>query len=121
MKTNCRAFILVLLTLMWSNAYAQVDCMGTVNSLSMQFNNVGTVTLSLSGGPSYTYVCNIDPAAPMINGVSPTVCKTMYATLMATKLAAKKVTIRFYDYISCSAVPAWANAGAMGWTVLLQD
>jgi hypothetical protein len=120
MKTKCRVFIVALLTLMWGNAYAQVDCRGTVESLSMQLDSLGTVTLSISGGPRYTYVCNIDPTVTR-NGVSPTVCKTMYATLMAAKLAAKKVTMRFYDYTSCSSVPAWANAGALGWTVLLED
>lgn len=100
-------------------ASAVVDCAGEVSSLSLQLNNVGTVTLSLAGGPAYTYLCDID--GPGRNGVSPQVCRTMYATLLTAKATNKKVTIRFYDHNACSAVPAWANSGALGWTVLLTE
>lgn len=99
-------------------ASASIDCAGDVTNLSLQLDTVGTVTLSLSGGPSYTYLCNVDGSR---NGVSPIVCRTMYATLVAAKAAGKKVSIRFHNYNSCSAIPAWADAGALGWTVLLTD
>lgn len=98
---------------------AAVDCAGEVTNLSLQLTSEGPVTLSLSNGPSYTYLCNIDGSAR--NGVSPTVCRTMYATLVTAKTTGKKVSIRFYDYNDCSAIPAWANSGSLGWTVLLTD
>ncbi len=95
-----------------------VDCTGKVDSLSLQLNRNGTVTLSLSGGPSYTYLCNIDGVE--VNEVSFEVCKAMYSTLMAAKLANKEVGIRFYNYDSCDAVPSWGYPGRLGWTVLLK-
>ena len=102
-----------------AGAHAQIDCIGEVTNLSLQLNTAGTITLSLSGGPSYTYLCDIDGAGR--NGVSPAVCRTMYATLMTAKTTGKKVSIRFYDYNTCGSIPAWANSGNLGWTVLLTD
>ena len=96
-----------------------VDCTGTITNLSLQLNNEGTVTLSLSGGPSWTYLCNV--GTPERNGVNSSVCKTMYSSLLAAKAANKQVLIRFYDYDSCAAVPAWANSGSLGWTRLMLD
>jgi hypothetical protein len=100
------------------SASAVVDCTGTVTNLSLQLNSEGVITLSLSSGPSYTYLCGTEVAR---NNVPPGICKTMYATLMAAKLAGKSVLIRFYDYDTCSAVPAWGDAGTLGWTQLLLD
>lgn len=100
-------------------ARSAVDCKGSVSNLSVQLNAVGTITLSLSGGPTYTYLCNVGEGS--LNGVSPSVCKTMYATLLTAKATNKQVNIRFYDYDSCSAVPSWGNAGALGWTQVLLD
>lgn len=104
-------------------ASAAVDCTGTVTNLSLQLSLYGTVTLSLSGGPQTTYLCNVDGnlGDPNSNGVPPGVCKTMFSVLMAARLSGKKVTIRFYDHDSCAAVPGWASAGTLGWTVLLHD
>lgn len=102
---------------------AEIDCKGTVDNLSLQLNNIGTVTLSLSGGPNYTYLCEIDGAGggAGLNGVSPAVCRSMYATLVLAKSLGKKVTIRFYNHNTCTAVPSWGNAGPLGWTQLLVD
>lgn len=118
MKAKYSTIVLALLISMHSNAYSQVDCAGTVDNLSLQMDTSGTVTLSLSGGPAYTYLCNVDGVR---NNVSPTVCRAMYATLATAKATGKKVSIRFYDYASCSAIPAWTNSGTLGWTVLLFD
>lgn len=106
------------ISLLTDVAFASVDCAGDVTNLSLQLDSVGTVTLSLSGGPSYTYLCAVDGSR---NGVSATVCRSMYATLVAAKTAGKKVSIRFNDYSSCSAIPSWADPGVLGWTVLLID
>ena len=102
-----------------TNVCLAVDCLGYVSSLSLQLNQQGTVTVSLSNSPSYTYLCDIDGQGR--NGVSPDVCRVMYSTLMAAKLANKQVSIRFYDYENCASVPAWTNAGTLGWTILLTD
>jgi hypothetical protein len=118
MKAICKTIVLALLISMYGNAYSQIDCAGTVDNLSLQLDTSGTVTLSLSGGPAFTYLCNLDGIR---NGVSPVVCRAMYASLMAAKTTGKRVSIRFYDYATCSAIPAWANSGALGWTVLLFD
>ena len=91
--------------------FGVVDCQGTVQSLSMALSTSGTVTLSLSGGPSFTYLC--DTAGSGRNAVDPGVCKTMYATLLLTKAMNKQVVLRFYDYPTCAAVPSWANAGTL--------
>ena len=117
MKLKIIGLMLTFLVSMSGSALA-VDCTGTVNNLSLQLNSTGTVTLSLAGGPTMTYLCDVDGTANR-NGVSPTVCKTMYSTLMAAKVSGKKVLIRFYDHESCSSVPAWDNAGSLGWTKLL--
>jgi hypothetical protein len=95
-----------------------VDCTGTVTNLSINLDNEGAVTLSLSSGPTSVYLCSIDGIR---NGVSATVCRTMYATLMAAKISGKGVLIRFLDYNACAAVPSWGNAGTLGWTQLLLD
>jgi len=110
---------LACLGLLANVSQAAVDCAGEVTSLSMQLNTTGTVTLSLAGGPSYTYLCDVDGTGR--NGVSATVCRTMYATLMAAKTTGKKVLIRFYDFNSCAAIPAWADSGLLGWTMVLTD
>lgn len=99
--------------------HAAIDCTGTITNLSLQLSTAGTVTLSLSSGPTYTYLCDISDAGR--NGVAPTVCKAMYATLLTAKATNKRVLIRFNDYSSCSAVPAWADAGSLGWTQVLID
>lgn len=64
-----------------------VDCTGTVTNLSLQLNTAGTVTLSLSGGPAWVYLCDIDGAGR--NGVSPVVCRAMYASLLAAHQAGR--------------------------------
>jgi len=75
--------------------------------------------MSLEGGPSYTYLFDTD-SSPR-NGVSLQVCKEMFSALMAAKLADKKVLIRFNDYDNCAAIPAWQNAGTLGWTQLFLE
>lgn len=113
-----------LLTACLSNsASAVVDCTGTVDNLSLHLNTTGTVTLSLSGGPNFTYLCDVEGAAGVagLNGVSGPICKTMYSTLALAKATGKRVTIRFYNYATCTAVPSWGNAGPLGWTQLLLD
>ena len=119
MKIVKRLVLSVVLIFSAYPVYAAVDCLGTVTLLSLSLNGSGTVTLSLSGGPSATYLCDIDGAGR--NGVSPKVCQAMYGTLMAAKTTSKKVSIRFYNYDSCAAIPGWANSGELGWTVLLTD
>lgn len=104
----------VALTALVPNAQAVVDCTGTVTNLSLQLTTVGTVTLSLSGGPSMVYLCDVDGAGR--NGESPAVCRTMYASLMAAHQTGEPVLIRFYDHAACDAIPSWADAGALGWT-----
>jgi hypothetical protein len=108
------AGVLVLI----ESASADVDCRGEVTNLSLQLDGNGQVTLSLSGGPNYTYLCSVDAVR---NGVSPTVCRMMYATLVTAKTTGKKVSIRFYNYNSCSAIPPWADSGTLGWTILLTE
>jgi hypothetical protein len=100
-------------------AGAAIDCVGTVTNLSLQLSSAGTVTLSLSGGPSWTYLCDLSAGGR--NGVPADVCKVMYATLVTAKATGKQVLIRFNDYDSCAAVPAWGNAGSLGWTRVMLD
>ncbi len=115
-----RIFIFILLFCFFSTAHsADVDCVGEVETLSLQLNHKGTVTLSLSGGPSYVYLCNMD--GEVENGVSFETCKAMYSTLMAAKITKKKMLIRFYDHESCSEVSSWAFPGRLGWTQVLRD
>jgi hypothetical protein len=105
--------------LAWSApARAHVDCTGTITRLSIQLNLNGIVTLGLSSGPSASYICAVNYT---LNGVDPVVCRTLYATLMAAKLAGKRVLIRFYDHSSCMSIPTWADAGQLGWTEQLLD
>jgi len=118
MKALCVAFGLIIALVAPHRALAFVDCEGTVNTLSMQMDTLGLVTLSLSGGPTYTYLCAVDGT---VNGVSPTVCRTMYATLVTAKTTGKRVLIRFNDHASCSAIASWTLAGALGWTIVLTD
>jgi hypothetical protein len=120
LRNSARLAVATLMLSLVVPASASVDCTGTVTNLSLQLDTSGTVTLSLAGGPTYTYLCNV-AAGSMRNGVAPDVCKTMYGTLMAAKLAGKRVLIRFDSYNSCTAVPAWDNAGALSWDQLLID
>lgn len=119
MKAAIRLLMLGWLCACYAPANAVVDCTGSVTNLSLQMGAAGTITISLSGGPTYTYLCNVGDGN--LNGVPPSVCKTMYATLIAAKSTNKRVLMRFYDYDSCAAVPSWGNAGALGWTQLLLD
>lgn len=114
-----RKLAALLLLAMSLPAQAVVDCTGTVDNLSLHLDNSGTVTVSLSGGPSFVYLCTIDGAGT--NGVSPAVCRSMYSTLALAKSMGKKVLIRFYNHSACTAIPAWAQAGQLGWTQLLLD
>jgi hypothetical protein len=100
-------------------ARAAIDCQGYVSSLSLDLNGWGLVTLSLSNGPNYVYLCNTEGS--IRNSVPLGVCRTMYATLMAAKLSGKQMLIRFYDHASCGAIPSWTDAGTLGWTQVLQD
>jgi hypothetical protein len=101
------------------STHAAIDCVGLITNLSLQMGAEGTLTLSLQDGPSYTYLCDI--ASSGRNGVSPTVCRAMYATLLASKLSGKRILIRFNDYSSCGSVPSWGNAGSLGWTQVVVD
>jgi hypothetical protein len=114
MAATCGGLALLFCT----SASAAIDCQGTVDNLSLDLSTSGVVTVSLSGGPSWVYLCTIDAAN---NGVSPTVCRTMYSTLALAKATGKKVLIRFYDHQSCTAIPSWAWAGQLGWTRVLID
>jgi len=118
MKRYFRKLAFLLLMGTYGHASAVVDCTGTVTNLSLQLDAGATLTLALSGGPSFTYLCDFNGSR---NGVPAVVCRTIYATLIAAKLTGKKVLMRFYDYATCDAVPAWANAGTVGWTQLLLD
>lgn len=118
MKTRTAFAFVAMLTLWCGTSRADVDCTGTVTLLSVYLDGAGTVTLSLSNGPLSVYVCGIEQQR---NGVAPSVCRTLYATLMAAKLSAKQVRIRFYGHSSCAAIPPWADAGQLGWTELLID
>ena len=99
-------------------ARAYVDCTGTITNLSIQLDGYGTVTVGLSSGPNFSYVCAVNYA---LNGVDPVVCRTLYASLMAAKLAGKRVLIRFHDHESCTSIPNWTNAGQLSWTQMLLD
>jgi hypothetical protein len=113
-----KRLLLVGLLFVSAEAFAVVDCTGHVSTLSMNFDPQGVVTLSLTGGPSVTYICAMGEAA---NGISKEMCKHIYATLLVHKLTNKRITIRFINHSTCAAVPAWNWAGEMGWTMLLQD
>ena len=115
MKQYLRKLAFLFLMAVYVHASA-VDCQGTVDTLSFQMDGSGTVTLSLSGGPTYTYICN---TLGTLNGVPAADCRTMYATLMAAKLTGKQVLIRFYNYSTCATVPSWGASGPMGWTMVL--
>lgn len=116
MKYRTVPALAAVLTLWCSTSRADVDCTGTVTRLSLYLDSIGIVTPSLSSGPSDIYLCGVDQP---INGVSPTVCRSMYAALTAAKVAGRSVQIRFYDHNSCAAIPAWAAPGTLGWTDLL--
>ena len=118
MRTITRTTLVVTALVFTAQAHAVVDCTGTVTTLSVGLDASGVLTLGLSSGPNATYLCAINDD---LNGVPATVCRTMYATLMATKLSGKRVFIRFYDHATCAAVPNWAPAGTLGWTQVLLD
>ena len=109
----------VLLAAMAAPVSAVVECAGIVDNLSLQMDTSGTVTLSLSGGPTYVYLCTVDGAG--MNAVSPVVCRTMYNTLALAKITGKRVLIRFHNYNSCAAIQSWAPAGVLICTQLLLD
>jgi hypothetical protein len=101
-----------------TESYGAVDCTGTITNLSLQMDGGGIVTLGLSSGPSYSYICS---TVADYNGVPAGLCRTMYATLVAAKLAGKRVMFRFYSHATCAAVPNWAAPGQLGWNQLLLD
>lgn len=117
MKTIRGLFVAGLL-LVTMPGHAVVDCTGTITNLSVHLDGTGTVTLGLSSGPSYTYLCAIND---YLNNVQAVVCRTMYASLAAAKLAGKRVMIRFNDYSTCASVPNWDWAGSVGWNQLFLD
>ena len=114
-----KTFTVASLLLFSTTVNAAIDCTGLVTGLGLHLDN-GIVILSLSSGPYATLLCSTD-GPTKVNDISHTVCRTMYATLMAAKLAGKKVLIRFYDHYSCYAVPSWRDAGRLGWSDLLID
>jgi len=110
----------LLLSLVASSAFAAVDCRGEITYLSLHLVIYGTVTVGLQGGPNATYVCDVD--GPIVrNGVSPTVCRMLYATLVAAKTTGKQVVMRFHNFNSCSEVPSGHDSGPVDWAQLLTD
>src|SRR5688500_8298663 len=114
-----RGLVAAVLLLVAMPGHAIVDCTGTTTNLSMQLDATGTVTLGLSSGPSYTYLCGIN--SDLANNVPAVVCRTMYASLMAAKLAGKRVLLRFNNYSTCAGVSNWDHAGTLSWNRLFFD
>jgi hypothetical protein len=97
-----------------SNALT-IDCSGKVTVLSLQAPG-GLITLSLLGGPSYIYLCNVEQT---YNGISATTCKQMYQTLMLAKITGASMGFRFDNQTTCAAIPQWQAVPLNGWNTVL--
>jgi hypothetical protein len=74
------------------DASANYLCTGQVNYLGI--DSGGDVVVSLASGP-YHKMCSIVNQGEY--GIVPTVCKTIYATLLAAKPSGRQVSIYYTD------------------------
>ena len=100
MKFAKRMILLSLLCM--STAQANYWCTGKVTGISV--SKTGSVFVSTDQGFSSVAVCTIGTTG---NGVSPELCRNIYATLLTAYLTDKSVTFAFDDALTCSNHPAW--------------
>ena len=101
MKFAKRTILLSLLCM--STAHANYWCTGKVTGLAI--SKTGLVTVSGIQGLNAAVLCVIGSTA---NGVSPELCRTIYATLLTAYLTDKPVTFAYDDALTCSSHPSWA-------------
>ena len=111
---------ITLLATFSSNCFSEIDCKGEIERLDLQINN-GLVILGIDGGPNAAQICSVKDGENY-NGIASEVCRTLYGSLLATKAAGKKTTIRFYSHESCTTSDlSWKAAGTLGYTAQFQD
>lgn len=75
-----------------SFVYASYTCSGPVTGVTLGTD--GSVAAASAGGLTWPIFCRIGDTA---NGISPDVCKAIYAGLLAAQLNGKNVLLWFND------------------------
>lgn len=95
-------------------ANATYTCAGVPKGVAM--GSGGTVVIESLGGLNWTYLCNVDSSA---NGIAVSACKSLYASLLASELTGRSMTLWFNNAVgSCAANTAWSfGEGLYFWRV----
>jgi len=109
-----RRFFLVTAILLSMNSVAKADLICSGNVKFVGVGKYGVLMAEGPGGLPLVYLCNV---VTENNGVKPEACKSMHATLLAAKMAAKPVSITFNPNpnISCGDFNSWSWASNLNW------
>lgn len=87
-------------------AWANYSCNGAVGYLGI--DQSGVVVVALANSTPIHKICSVTTQGSWF--FSPPACKSVYATLMAAKLAGKSMTIYYNENgYTCGTIPAWAD------------
>lgn len=117
MKKNTKKLTAALMALLLASQ-AQAGtllCPGTIVELGI--HQPGQVYLSVSGMPHGVLICSMDinwtVPGSLAGTTTPAACKSLYAGLLAAKLAGAPLKAVYFDAdglpASCSTIPAWTQ------------
>lgn len=86
-----------------SPAFAYYTCGGMIDLVALNPSGIVTVTSS-AAGVNAAYICSIGST---YDGVSPEVCKAIFAQLVAAQATGSTVVWYYNDALTCTTHPSW--------------
>lgn len=84
-----------------------LTCIGAINYLALGSGTyTGQVVVGTVGTPPHA-ICSIEVAGPPFS-VSPTVCKGVYAGLLAAKVTSASISLYYTMGGTCASIAAWS-------------
>jgi hypothetical protein len=98
-------------------AWAGYSCTGIVSGTQIAPNgNVGAANMA---GMTWIFLCNVSIS---VNGVDPSTCKAIYATLLAAEAQGRGVTLWLNDEPNtCASHPEWGMLTGWYWGPMLAN
>jgi hypothetical protein len=98
-----------------SNANAAAWCVGTLSNLFVDVQ--GNVTALPSWRSDYVRFCNLKVD---FREVTPDICKSWYATMLAAQLSKRQTTSYYPKADSCTTVPTYGSSPAPAYFMLME-
>jgi hypothetical protein len=118
MKTKLSTMLFLLATFLpFSTTAGSFNCAGKLNYLGMSAS--GGILIGIENVASVHAICNTVTQGSF--QVLPSVCKSMYATLLAARIAQTQVRTYYYNdplISSCSQIAAWSVLPSFGFVEL---